>query len=774
VSDGHDDIDLRTPLVAVAVWVGAWCGVTAGWALAVPIAAGTVAAVGAWHWRNRVLAIVAACVVAAGGVGALYWWENDSSPLSELARDKAIVRAQAVVTGDPVHREPRGVMPGRTTVAVTVRQVQGRGKAWTVRQAASVAVQDDEPALAVGQVISFEARAAWLADSLTPTVRLTAQGPVDVVSGPGVVDAALNRARAGLRDSMAHSPPDQAGLVPGLVVGDTSGLAPELGDAFKATSLSHLTAVSGTNLTLMIVFLVTVARIAGARGWWLRGVAIAGTVLFVLLCRADASVLRAAAMGMVGLAATGVSVGAGRGLRHWGVAIAVVCLVQPAMTHSWGFAMSAAATAGILWWSSRWNQAMRRWAPAWLAEAIAIPLAAQVATQPLVTALNGQVSLVGIFANMVAAPFVGPVTVLGLLACVVAVPLPAVATALGWLAGWFSEPIILAATGGGALPGATLAWGAAQWGATAVALAVLGACCWLISMGLPHVLARWWATALAIAVLAASTLVPARTPGWPGQWAVAFCDVGQGDAAVLRAGDGVGVLVDAGPDPPALWRCLKDLGVRRLAVVIISHEHADHFAGAEDLVRHVSVDLVLVRSGLSQDGVASTRRLFGDAGLRVEATWAGQTVDAGAVHWTTLRSGPLSLGSSKAGEGEDPSENNAGTIGLAVVDGVRVLFTGDAEPEEQAAVLSSGASVAADVVKVPHHGSSRQDAAFLAATGAAVAVISVGQNNSYGHPAARTLDDLQRDGMVVYRTDQCGALTLAAAPGGLAVHPQRR
>ncbi|MCL2782519.1 MAG: ComEC/Rec2 family competence protein, partial [Propionibacteriaceae bacterium] len=648
------DLDLRTPLVALAVWAGAWCGVAAGWAWLVAAALAVGVGLCAWRWRNRALAVAAVCVIASGGLGALSWWADESSPLTTLARDRAVVHVTAVVTGDVVYWEPRGTMPGRTVVAVNVRQAQARGQAWALRQPASLVLTDGKPELVVGQTIAVTARATWLDDSLTPELRLTAAETVTVVRQPDAFNKMLNRARAGLRDSMVHSPPDQAGLVPGLVVGDTSQLSPSLKEAFRVTSLSHLTAVSGSNLTLMIVFLVATARVVGVRGWWLRGLTAVATVLFVALCRADASVLRAAAMGVVGLAATGVSVGQGRGLRHWGVAISVVCLLQPAMTHSWGFALSAAATAGILWWAPLWRQAMGRWAPLWLAEAIAIPLAAQVATQPLVTALNGQVSLVGIFANMVAAPFVGPVTVLGLMACVLAAPLQPVATALGWLAGWFSEPIILAANGGGALPGATLAWGAAQWGAVALALAALTACCWLVSLAVPHVLRRWWTTGLAMAVMGISIVIPAQTPGWPGQWTVAFCDIGQGDAAVLHVGDGVGVLVDAGPDPPALHRCLSELGVRRLALVVISHEHADHMAGAAGLVRYVHVDLVLVRDGLPADAAAQTAALLGNPVLPVQTALTGQTVSVGPLQWTTLHSGPLMQATTRVGEGEDP------------------------------------------------------------------------------------------------------------------------
>jgi competence protein ComEC len=93
--------------------------------------------------------------------------------------------------------------------------------------------------------------------------------------------------------------------VPALVLGDTSGLDPALSEDFRATGLTHLTAVSGANLTLLLAFLLTVARWVGLRGWNLRIVGLVAVIIFVALCRTEPSVLRAAAMGLVALAALG-------------------------------------------------------------------------------------------------------------------------------------------------------------------------------------------------------------------------------------------------------------------------------------------------------------------------------------------------------------------------------------------------------------------------------------------------------------------------------------
>jgi len=243
---------------------------------------------------------------------------------------------------------------------------------------------------------------------------------------PDFFNALVTAIHAGLREAASHSPPEQAALVPSLVVGDRSGITPELTDVFRATSLSHLLAVSGSNLTLLLGVLLFATRFIGVRGWAVRGVAAGGVALFVLVCRAEPSVLRAAAMGLVALPAMGI----GRGkssVRNLSVAILVLLPLDPWLSRSWGFALSAAACLGISVGAGPMVKSMGSWAPGWLAEAIAVPLAAQLATLPLTTALSGQVSVVGVVANALAGPFVGPATVLGLVATILTWAPPAAA-----------------------------------------------------------------------------------------------------------------------------------------------------------------------------------------------------------------------------------------------------------------------------------------------------------------------------------------------------------
>jgi competence protein ComEC len=253
---------------------------------------------------------------------------------------------------------------------------------------------------------------------------LSTSSSPDIRAGPDPWWRASARVRAALRESVARLPPDRRALVPALVDGDDTALDPALADDFRTTGLTHLLAVSGTNLTLVVGFALVVARWCRVRGRWLYVVGAAGILGFVLLARAEPSVLRAAAMGSVALLGMGAN-GADRGMRALGVATIVLLLADPVLASAVGFGLSVLATAGILLLAPGWRDAMGRWMPRWLAEAIAVPAAAQLACTPLVAAIAGQVSLVAVAANLLAAPAVGPATVLGLLGGIVTLGWPA-------------------------------------------------------------------------------------------------------------------------------------------------------------------------------------------------------------------------------------------------------------------------------------------------------------------------------------------------------------
>ena len=415
--------DLRMPVLALVAWGSALVALLAPrWTAAVVVAALLVL----W-WRRRRqgrdTTTVLVWLVCGAGVVASVLLRVDgvgSGPVADLARQRAVVEVELVTTSDPVLR------PGRFGDVVLVRarveQVVGRGRAHAVRTPVLLLADRDWMRVQLGSRVRSAGRLAPPRSRDLAAV-LSPRGPPAVIDEPGALLTGAGVLRASIRDAVAGQPRAPRALVPALVDGDDTAMPEEVAEDFRTAGLTHLLAVSGTNLTLVVGSLLLLARWAGVRARGLPVVGLLGVAGFVLLARTEPSVVRAAAMGVVGLLALG-SHGRRQATRALGAAVFVLLLLDPWLALSAGFALSAMATAGIVWLAPAWRDRMVRWVPRWVAEAVSVPLAAQLACTPLVAALSGQVSLVAVLANLLVAPAVGPATVLGLAGGVVGLVWP--------------------------------------------------------------------------------------------------------------------------------------------------------------------------------------------------------------------------------------------------------------------------------------------------------------------------------------------------------------
>ncbi|TCC65522.1 ComEC/Rec2 family competence protein [Kribbella pittospori] len=728
--------------------------------------------------RPAVWAVVGVLVVVAGmGMGAALQVKGlQAGPVQGLAAEGATVGVRLRIDGDPaVRRSPGGRRPPYVVLEATIEEVRTRSTTsstgspqaageMTTRVRTRVLVVGDEAWKGVrfGERVDGRGRLEAAERGGDVAAMLSVRGDPRMVDEPAWWLRAAEQVRAGLRGAVAGEPDDVKGLVPALVMGDESGLSDELADDFRTTGLTHLSAVSGTNLTLLLAFILPFSRLIGVRARGLTAVGLMTVVVFVILARPQPSVLRAAAMGLIALAAMTSGGGQRRAARSLSVAVIVLLLLDTSLARSAGFALSVLATAGIVLLGPSWRDALSSWLPTWLAEAISCPLAAQLACTPIVAWLSGQVSLVAVAANLLAGPAVGPATILGFAAAGVALVSTEVAHLVGWAAGWPARWIILIAREGADLPGASN-----PWPATVIGVAVLTILCLAIVIGLHRILARPIAAILAVVLLAVVVLRPVGSIGWPpGDWLLVMCDVGQGDGLALRAGEKAAVVVDTGPDPAAMDRCLRDLGVEYIPVLVLTHFHADHAGGLAGVLKDRRVGEIEVTPYFSPraeyDRVVD---LAAQHGIRLRTVMYHEKRVVGALSWTTLWPARVPAlpppGTSSATSSDEGSpENNASIAMMVEASGLRILLTGDLEPESQRAILASGADLRADVLKVPHHGSAQQDPTFIAATGARLALISVGRDNDYGHPAPRTLTLLAHQSTRTATTSTNGPLTV--------------
>ncbi|WP_246064461.1 ComEC/Rec2 family competence protein [Nonomuraea longispora] len=783
-------------------------------------------------WRGVILATLV-CAAAASGSVALRVHAVTTGPVAELAATSASVTAQIVLTDDPRRRSSRSIPFAQdsyvTPATLTIlRTAEGR-------QAVNVPVTvfSSGPAwarLLPSQHLEVTGRlAAPTAGNLVAAVFLV-RGPPRVLTPPSQLQTAAGALRSGLRSAADVLPPDQRGLLPGLVVGDVSRMDPQVAADLKEAGLNHLNAVSGANLAIVAGAMLALSRLFGFPLPVRALLAALSMLAFAVVARPSPSVLRALLMGL----AAAVALGTGRardGFAALSATVLLLVLFVPELARSYGFALSVAATAGILLLAPRWRDRLsaahqdesdappqdssarqrprgaaspslsgggpendgrgspgrdpgggaarrdgtpaegRRRAerrsrvrlPRWLAEAVAVPAAAQVAVTPVLVLMSGQLTPVALVANLLVAPAVAPATLLGFGAALVApvwldgarlLVVPA-----GYAVGW----IVAVAEWSVGLPFATVPWPGGLPGLGLLALAV--------AAGALILRRRAWRavalTAAGAALVAVLVIRPIAMPWPPKGWLMVMCDVGQGDGIVIAAGPARGIVVDTGPDPVAMDRCLRGLGVDDVPLLVLTHPHADHVGGLAGVLRDRRVGAVVV----------SPQRALARASARVSGTLEGRRIPewtvAPGTRWTFGPSEVTVLAPDPAtsevnGQGEGSVINNSSVVLHVRWRSGSVLLSGDLETEAQEELLRRS-PIRADILKTPHHGSNRQSPAFLEAVGARAALISVGKDNDYGHPAPSTLALLRRLGAAIHRTDRSGDLAVVEREGGMAV-----
>ncbi|HVQ91148.1 MAG TPA: DNA internalization-related competence protein ComEC/Rec2 [Mycobacteriales bacterium] len=753
-------VDLRLAAGALAAWLTTLAVLAApslgGFLLGGLLAAasGALLLAGTRRWAPAV-ALLLGCAAAAAIATAVRVQARDSSPVARLATERAAVVADLVVTDDP---RPLPGGSDRVAVPARVERVAAGAAAW--RGSARVLVLAPSTGwqgLLPSQHLRADGR-------LTPPRRgdltaavLTIRGPPELRGGPSLPQRAAGHLRDGLREAAAVLPDGPRGLLPGLVVGDRSGLDPVLVESFKTTGLTHLVAVSGTNVAIVAgsVLLLLRAATAGPRTAAVGGgLALAG---FVVLARPSPSVLRAAVMGGIAL----IALAAGRpraAVPSLALTVLVLLLAVPSLAGDPGFALSVAATAALLLLAPGFARRLRlRGVPRGIAEAVAVPAVAHLATAPLIAGLSGTLSLVAIPANLLAEPAVAPATVLGVLIALVAPVSHRLARLLARVAGLPVGWIVLVAERGARVPGAQLPWPAGLVGGLTL-LGALAVAVWLARLRAVRRVTLAAVTGIVVVGLPAGVV----HPGWPPRgWLLVACDVGQGDALVLNAGPGAAVVVDAGPDPVAVDACLRRLGVRQVPLLVLTHLHADHVGGLSGVLRRRAVGAIEV--GPLREPASAWRSVRDAAGGAHLPLWTAAVGEAREV--AGIRLEVVAPRAAAHGTRSDP--NNSSVV-LRVRDrGHTILLTGDAEVEAQDAMLRGGTDLSADVLKTPHHGSAWQSPAFLARVHPALAVISVGRGNDYGHPAPALLAELARLGARTLRTDQSGDIAVCDDAGRL-------
>ncbi len=241
---------------------------------------------------------------------------------------------------------------------------------------------------------------------------------------------------------------------------------------------------------------------------------------------------------------------------------------------------------------------------------------------------------------------------------------------------------------------------------------------------------------------------------------VHFIDVGQADCMLVES-NGIYMLIDGGEedDGEMIKQYLKDNGVNKLTYVIATHPHADHIGGIDDVINSFKVEnIIMPKVSAATKCFENMAGAIMNSKAKVIEPVVGASYELGDFDFTVI--GPKKYCT---------DELNNNSVAIKLVNGNdRFVFIGDAESEEESDIVSSGIDISADVLKVGHHGSaSSTSLTFLEKVNPRYAVISVGKDNSYGHPAEVTLNKLKDKNIQIYRTDENGTITALSSGSGI-------
>jgi competence protein ComEC len=730
----------RAPLAPVAVAFGAgialapWCRPAPGWALwaIATVVTAALLARGRLAWATGGLLVAVALLAALHAAPA----PHRVDAVSALSLP-ASMQIEGVLAAEPVR-----VGADRARLLVDVERAGDERRRGRVQ----ITAYGPGPTFGQGQRLAGEVRlhhpigfrnpagfdyAAWLVREgvqATGSARGDALRALDDPPPPWHVRV-KRAAHVAIERAL---PPVSAALLEGLLLGARTDLPAEIQDGFRRAGVYHVLAVSGFNVALLAGAVFGLASLARAPRRLGAVAAMIIVVGFAFVVGPEPSVLRAVIMAVLLLGALLLEREAAI-VNSLALAALAILAVRPGDLLDPGFQLSFAATTGIV------AAPIPRGA---IAGALAVSLAAQLAVLPITAAHFNQVNTIGVLANLGVVPLAGLATVGGLLALALA-GVTDVGAAIVFDAVW---PLLLAmralVTLAATVPGALVRVPAPSTLAIACYAAAL-----LLLLGAWR---RRPAPRLAAgAVLLLGTAL--ALAAWPllrppdGRLRVAVLDVGQGDAIVVEFPDRRVALVDAGAGGPmrldagerVVAPFLWNTGALRLAAVMVTHAHADHAGGFPAVERYFPVG---------------------------ERWGPGVVRSMGGVEVTSFAP-PAPPATSRGARPNETAVLLRLEYGLA-----SFLLASDVEAPGERALVAAHAPLAATVLKVPHHGAAGATTDdFLRVVRPALAVVSVGARNPYGHPDAATLERITATGAPVYRTDRDGAVLFETDGRRLAV-----
>ncbi|MFZ9222300.1 MAG: ComEC/Rec2 family competence protein [Candidatus Nanopelagicaceae bacterium] len=536
---------------------------------------------------------------------------------------------------------------------------------------------------------------------------------------------------------------ESGSLVPGMVIGDTSLQESEFANRMRMAGLSHLTAVSGTNFSIIAGFILALSSRVFRRRQFPVVITLAALTIYVLLVRPSPSVLRAGVMALIVLIA-GLKGERRIGIAALGSAVAVLLLIDPFLSQDIGFLLSVLATAGIITLSPRISLWLRSrfGAPTLVADLLAIPLSATFFTMPVIIAISSQFSFAQVPVNVLASPVVPWVTILGFLSVATLSISKQLASLFATLAEFGARPIVFLADLATYFPLIDLPGG---W---------LGAISAIVAIFTGFISYRALSKKVLLLFLALALVGTATFALRSDDWMLFQCDVGQGDALLIRTGSRSAVVIDVGPDSKSIDKCLRQAKINEIPLLVITHAHADHYGGLEGLVRGRKVRQWWIAENIDDFSATLMEKVERVLGSEARVVAKGERYNVADLSIEVLWPARGEAGVFSANPGDGSTLNNRSLVLMIEKAGALIFAGGDIEPPVQEIIARDHDLSRVAIYKVSHHGSKFRSASFDGELNPKLALISVGASNTFGHPATETLEALSP--ALIHRTDQDG------------------